>query len=84
MEEFDKDILADLFKNIDETVSKDIAETEAELEKYIQTVNKLLSEVEKRLKFAEEEGDEALYNLELNRKQLVLQKLNELESVRKR
>jgi hypothetical protein len=81
MEEFDRDILGDLFREIDESVSKDIEKIEAVLEKYIQVVNKTLSEIDRRLKFAEEEGDEALYNLELNRKQLVLQKLNELEYI---
>ena len=84
MEEFDRDILGELFSEIDESVSKDIAEIEVVLEKYIQIVNKKLSEVDRRLKFAEEEGDDALYNLELNRKQLVLQKLNELEYISKK
>ncbi len=81
MEEFDKDVLNDFFKNIEKETSNEIDIAEEELKGYIDKLNSLLANVEARLKAAEEEGDEALYNLELNRKNLVLQKISELEAI---
>ena len=81
MEEFDKDVLNDFFKNIEKETSTEINMAEEELKGYIDKLNSLLVNVEARLKAAEEEGDEALYNLELNRKNLVLQKISELEAI---
>ena len=84
MNEFDKDILNDFFKDIEEKTSEDIRLAEEQLKDYINKLNSLLESVEEKLKHAEEEGDEALYNLELNRKNLVLQKLSELEAINRK
>ena len=84
MNEFDKDILNDFFKDIEEKTSEDIRLAEEQLKDYINKLNSLLESVEEKLKLAEEEGDEALYNLELNRKNLVLQKLSELEAINRK
>jgi hypothetical protein len=78
MEEFDKDYVHDFLSNIEKIADEEIELTEENLELHIKAINKSLKTIEERLKAAEEEGDESLYNMELNRKQLILQRLNDL------
>jgi Asp-tRNA(Asn)/Glu-tRNA(Gln) amidotransferase C subunit len=76
---YDKDSINDFFNKLSKTSDEELALTEQELEKSLEKINKILSKIDENIKKAEEEGDELLYNLEINKKNLVLQKIRELE-----
>ena len=79
MEDFDKDHIKDLFNELEKKTLEEIELTEENLESHIKIINKFLNTIDESIKTAEEKGDEKLYNSELNRKHLILQRLNELE-----
>ncbi len=78
---YDKDTLGEFFEKLSKISDLELTATEQELEESLKIVNKFLHKIEENIKKAEEEGDEMLYNSELNKKNLVLQKLRELEAL---
>ena len=78
---YDNDVIKDYFEKLNDITEKEIKLTEENLNKQIELINNYLKEVENNLQKAEEEGDENLYNVEIIKKQLVLQKLSELQTL---
>ncbi len=76
---YDKDSINEFLKNLDRLSEKELEATENEIKESLEKINKYLHKIEENIKKAEEEGDELLYNVEINKKNIILQKLRELE-----
>ncbi len=79
----EEDPLNKHFRETEEFYKKELEEAEKEIKKNLQIINKNLQKVEEEIKKAEEEGDELAYQVAMNKKQLILQKLQEFESLMK-
>ena len=79
----EEDTLEKHFKEVEEFYEKELAEAEFEIKKNLKIINENLKKIEDEIKKAEEEGDELAYQLAINKKQLILQKLQEFESLMK-
>ncbi len=79
----EEDSLDKHFKETEEFYKKELEEAEKEIRKNLEIINKHLAKVEDEIKKAEEEGDELAYQVAINKKQLILQKLQEFQSLMK-
>ncbi len=78
---YDKDTLKEYFDKLLETTENDLNLTEKELKEAFSKINKFLKNIDHDIKKAEEDGDELHYNMAINKKNIVLQKLKELENL---
>ena len=83
LEDEDDDTLQKHFKDVEEFYKKELEEAESEIKKNLEVINRNLQKIEEEIKKAEEEGDELAYQVALNKKQLILQKLQEFQSLMK-
>ena len=79
----EKDSLDKHFEEVEEFYEKELKEAENEIKKNLEIINKNLKKIEDEIKKAEEDGDELAYQVALNKKQLIIQKLQEFESLMK-
>ncbi len=79
----DEDSLQKHFKEVEDFYKKELEEAEVEIKKNLEIINKNLAKIEEEIKKAEEEGDELAYQVAINKKQLILQKLQEFEALMK-
>ena len=79
----EEDNLDKHFKELEKFYEKELQEAEHEIKKNLKIINKNLKKIEEEIKKAEEEGDELAYQVAVNKKQLILQKLQEFESLMK-
>ncbi len=78
-----EDIFKEQFEELEKYYRKELKEAEEEIKKNLKIINKHLYKVEEEIKKAEEEGDEKAYQVAINKKQLILQKLQEFQSLMK-
>ena len=76
-------VIEEHFKELEEYYKKELEEAEKEIKKNLEIINKNLAKIEEEIKRAEEEGDENAYHVAINKKQLILQKLQEFQSLMK-
>jgi CHASE3 domain sensor protein len=79
----EEDALDKHFKETEEFYKKELEEAEKEIKKNLEIINRNLAKVEEEIKKAEKDGDELAYQVAMNKKQLILQKLQEFESLMK-
>lgn len=77
----DDDVLKKYFNELEEYYETELKEAENEIKKNLEVINRNLKKIEEELRKAEEEGDEKAYQIAFAKKQLILQKLQELESL---
>ena len=66
------------FNELEKFYSQSLKEVESEIKKNLEKINNHLKKIEDEIKRAEEEGDQKAYDLAIAKKQLILQKLQEL------
>ncbi|GEM_PF-5753533 len=85
MEDYlDKDPINDFLSKIEDDILVELPSIEVEIERNIASINSNLNLIEQSIKEAEEDGDQARYDLEVNRKLIILQKIEELNSISKK
>ncbi len=81
MVEYDNDYIRNFFDKLDCEIKKEVEFTEKSLDENIKKINEFLKNIDMEIKEAEETGDENLFNMLVNRKQLILQRLNDLQVI---